>query len=408
MPVNKIVPSWVYPGAKFDLDFANQRYWGGNVALCANSNAAVAMQSLINGPNNNKVQYAPDIYGNLLSFIANVPRITPGLGLWCEENYTNYALWCRDQTNAAWTKLTMTAAKDQPSADIPATANTASSLTASSALGTSLQSITQASTTFIFSAYVKRLTGSGTVGISVDGTTWTDITALINSNTYTLVQTPVQTLANPIVGFRISTNGDAIAVDFCQCENSAIGATSPLITTTASLARGVEEPAISDPGGTFPGNARSIIKNIFVTGSPHSILTIHSGNGRVGNTTAFVSDDNTAITEVANGGTTKSPGGVGRFTTNNAVQVNTANNGNYGLPLINKICGRASGAGSAVCMNGGTVATGAGNMTPISSTMTHCGIMNNGSGGISLNGYTSRLVFWAKELTNSEMQEFTR
>lgn len=145
---------------------------------------------------------------------------------------TNQCLQARDLSNASWVKTTATAVKDQ--AGIDGVASSASSLTATLGGGSCLQTITEAATTSAFSLFIKRITGTGTVVIQ-QGASTLDVTASINSSTYTRVEIDASVL-NPIVGIVLGTNGDKIAVDMCQFENGSF-ATSPVPTTTASVTR---------------------------------------------------------------------------------------------------------------------------------------------------------------------------
>lgn len=176
---------------------------------------------------------------------ANMPRIewvdldgdgvreTPGLLL--EGSRINIVLHNRDLTNAAWTKTNVTAVKDQTGID--GVASSASKITATSANGTCLQAITTGSTQRAQFAYVKRITGSGTINMTMDnGSTWTVVTV---TAAWTKVTIPPQTLANPTVGFRIVTSGDAIAVDYVQNEAGAFES-SPLATTTGAVTRAAD------------------------------------------------------------------------------------------------------------------------------------------------------------------------
>ena len=154
-------------------------------------------------------------------------RETPGLSL--EGTRTNVVLWNRDMTNAAWTKTTMTAAKDQIGMD--GAANSASSLLATAGNATCLQAITLGSSQRAQAVWVKRLVGSGTINMTMDnGATWTVVTLTAN---WTRVTIPSQTLANPTVGFRIVTNADKIAVDYVQNENGAFESSAIAVTTVA-------------------------------------------------------------------------------------------------------------------------------------------------------------------------------
>lgn len=164
-------------------------------------------------------------------------RETPGIAL--EGSRTNVVLWNRDLTNAVWVSGGggTTAAKDQTGID--GVANSASRITATGANGTRLQTIVLASSQRFQSCYVKRITGSGTINMTMDnGATWTVI-AVTSTTAWTQVTIPVQTLANPILGFRIVTSGDAIAVDYVQNENGAFPA-HPIATTTVAVTRAAE------------------------------------------------------------------------------------------------------------------------------------------------------------------------
>lgn len=145
---------------------------------------------------------------------------------------TNVVLHNRDLTNAAWVKgATATVAKDQTGADgLP---NGASSFTggATFATNTVLQAIVLASSARSQEVFVKRLVGTGTIEMTTDGgTTWVVITTTAS---YTKLRIPVQTLADPSVGFRITTLNDKIAVDYVT--NTSVVNAPVVATTTAAV-----------------------------------------------------------------------------------------------------------------------------------------------------------------------------
>lgn len=230
-------PSWVgviAPNISVALDFANNQAWAGAGTVTPTSLITCTRASSQN-------DWAFDATGLLVSFAPNTPRIT-SRGLLKEISRTNICLWSRDLTNAVWTASSVTVAKDQTGAD--GTANGACSLTATGALGTVLQAITDASKARRVAAMVKRLVGAGVIQMTVDGgTTWGNITVTAS---YTYLAIPTQTLANPGVGFRFGTSGDKIAVDFVQCENGTT-ATSPIDTTTIAVTRAADVITITDP-----------------------------------------------------------------------------------------------------------------------------------------------------------------
>lgn len=169
---------------------------------------------------------------------------------------TELTLQNRDLTNVAWTATTATVAKDQTGADGNATS--ASSILATAGNATVLQSITDASSVRMTGAYVKRLIGTGEIDITQDnGATWTPITITGSYAFYTL---PSATLANPVLGFRIVTNGDKIAVDFVSHRKTAF-ILDAIPTTTVSVTVPVDNlffPTtgwISAIGGTWAASA---------------------------------------------------------------------------------------------------------------------------------------------------------
>jgi hypothetical protein len=138
-----------------------------------------------------------------------------------------------DLTNAAHTKTNCTAALDQTGPH----GEPCSSLLATGANATCLQTITSGSTSNTFQARVKRLVGTGSVFITADGGgTWTDVTALINSTGYVVVYTHRTGTTTVNYGFKIATSGDKIAVALA-CPNEQAFLSSPYPT--------------QDPGGSF-------------------------------------------------------------------------------------------------------------------------------------------------------------
>jgi hypothetical protein len=148
------------------------------------------------------------------------------------RSYTS--LWSDDQTQAAWVKsasmaaaLTTTGPHGEP----------CSTLTASAANQTCIQSLVSAPANQVFAPYVRRRTGSGTISITTDnGGSWTDITSLINSTYY--VRIPKAATTNPAFGFKIATSGDAIDVSMAQI--------TPLYLCSPSPTFGVAGSRIAD------------------------------------------------------------------------------------------------------------------------------------------------------------------
>ncbi|HBD11993.1 MAG TPA: hypothetical protein DCZ13_07580 [Porticoccaceae bacterium] len=151
-----------------------------------------------------------------------------------QPSRTNNVWPSRDFTHANWVATNITKALD--AVGIDGLVNGASSLTATAANATVFNTVTLASAGYTTSFYVRRKTGTGTIELTENGgTSYTDITSLTNSSTYTRVDITT-TQANPSIGFRIVTSGDAIEVDAAQLETGT-EATNPIKTTTAAATR---------------------------------------------------------------------------------------------------------------------------------------------------------------------------
>src|SRR5687768_4314759 len=141
-------PPWVQKGAFIDLDFANGRYWGGEV-FRGQGNKKIG---LIDGSQHSAGQYTIREDGLYEANVGGTPRITKGYGLWMEESRNFPVLWCRDLTNAAWTKTNMTASKNLVGID--GVANTATTLTATASDATVTQGFTMTSQLVVGSVFL--------------------------------------------------------------------------------------------------------------------------------------------------------------------------------------------------------------------------------------------------------------
>ena len=152
--------------------------------------------------------------------------------------YTNSATYSNDLTNAVWTASNVTVAKDANG--LTGAPNTACTLTATAGNGTVIRNaITAASGTHTTQWHIKRKTGTGTIEITVDnGTTWQDVTSLIDSSTFNECLEGL-TVTNPQIGIRIVTSGDAVYVGNAACHLSkseaACRGSSPIITAASTV-----------------------------------------------------------------------------------------------------------------------------------------------------------------------------
>lgn len=247
--------------------------------------------------------------------------------------------------------------------------NTATTLTASDTDAIILQTITLGSATRCGSVYVKRRTGVGTVSFTIDGgSSWTDITAQINANTWTRVQVTA-TLTNPSVGFKISSIGDAIDVDCVQLESGAL-ATSPIVTTTAAVTRNADSLTYQTSG-----NFSDTVGTAYVEVTP----TAYSG-GAIGSAT------NGLLLSTSNSGATAFDG-------------TNAANGPTGTPdASEKLALNWTGTAMKVASSGavGTAGTYDGAM----------GLTNIGV-GVGANGNFKNVAVYPYALSDSDMVKIT-
>lgn len=159
-------------------------------------------------------------------------------GLLSEPASTNYVLWNRDATNAAWSNTNITPLLNQTGID--GVANSASQLTATANNAILSQSFTHASAGRISSVYLKRISGTGAVQITVDGTNWNTVN--LENGLWNRGVVTAQTLPNSVFGIRITTSGDSVAMDYAQLENAPNGtmASFPIYTASSSVTRAAD------------------------------------------------------------------------------------------------------------------------------------------------------------------------
>lgn len=255
-------------------------------------------------------------------------------------------------------------------------ANTATTLTAIAADAIILQSITLASADRCASAYVKRRTGTGTISFTQDGgSTWTDVTAQINGSTWSRVQI-TSTLANPSVGFKISTSGNAIDVDCVQNE-AGTWATSPIVTTTATVTRNAEShfygtaSNIDFAQGTFYCEIQS-------AGSTSSIKPLGLSEGSASLSTGGYSSWR------ANDGTTTTLKSTGMNSILNTTRKRAVSWGGAGVIITGDGATPVIGAFDGSYGSGGDIAL-----------------------GIGLNGYMRNVAIYNYQMTDAELQAIT-
>lgn len=189
----------------------------------------------------------------------NEPRVSSGvvsgvsvgtLGVWSEPAATNLVVRGRDLSDAAWVAVDMTCTLT--ATGMRGGANTASTCTADANNGQVTQALVVAAAARSTSMRLKRRTGTGTVEVTRNGgATWSAVT--LNGTWKWIVPEHMpgcqgacvkvaamtSAIANPEVGIRLGTSGDAVDVDFVQDEAGDV-ATTPIETAAASASRNAE------------------------------------------------------------------------------------------------------------------------------------------------------------------------
>lgn len=114
----------------------------------------------------------------------------------------------------------------------PSSGTTATTLTATSANATVYETVTLLALPYTISFYVQRVTGTGTVNLTLDGTNFTAITVTGSWVRYSATVTP--TAGSKTVGIQLVTSGDAVNIWGAQLEQRST-VSSYTLTTTATI-----------------------------------------------------------------------------------------------------------------------------------------------------------------------------
>lgn len=305
-------------------------------------------------------------------------------GLYIESAMTNVCLRSDDLSNASWVKTSCTAAKDAVGLD--GNSNSCSTLTATGANATCLQSFVHASGTRCGSFYIKRKTGSGTVEITIDnGTTWTPVAV---DGTWQRFFRAQGTLTNGVFGIRIVTSGDEVYVDGGQYEQP-LGSSGWLPTSYIPTA-----------GSSVSRSADILIDAAFAFGSEGTIYfegDIYLGTGA--GATLFYPSDNTTSNRIV----------IAR-TNSKTIECDTYSGGvRQAIPTTAAITDgvkfklaygwKVNDFG--VSLNGGAAVTDVSGIVPVS--MTEYAVGNILTGGTQLNGHVLNLFDYPTKKTSAEL-----
>lgn len=380
------LPAWVLkPTPAIDCNFALGAYY----------NCPLDKTFSVTRASTKYCQWQSQIW---MSVASGAPCITDQ-GWLIEEARTNLALWARDLTQSGtWVAVTMTAALN--AVGIDGAANSATTLTSTSAAGTILQSLTASSTAYTFTVFVKGVTVTGNIQVADYPVLTPAFTTLTSSNCFNPVTgvgtapvsgqtifvrcTVTATSLNPVIGFKFANNGDSIIVDFNQLEAASFG-TSPILTTSASATRAADNIALINQGKAIsPGGNVTLGTMFFQTN------TLNNGaSGRLfeAGGTDVIQPSATTQVRITDG-------------THNA----SATIGGSGNISIGRVKTAASWySGFSIVANGGTVATQATNALSAGATAN----LGSNLGNNSADGYFERVTLWPWQLPDAQMQMLT-
>ncbi len=310
------------------------------------------------------------------------------LGLLIEEARINRALRNRDHSNAAWVASNMTQAKDATGLD--GVANSATTLTATAANATSLQTVTIASSQFTNSIYVKRKTGTGDIDITDNnGTNWTTLSGL--SSLVWTRHNIVRTQANPVFGVRIVTSGDAVEVDFAGLEPGAF-LTSPVEVEGSAVTRTADVATMSDvswhSGGA--GTWFAEFDQPALTGAAAYILQIDDGDSTDRENFQVRSGAKPHFEVISSGGNNGLTTAIDVIVAGTTVKIAAAYETND----------------LAFSMDGASIITDATVDFPTDALTTARIGVDHGNAN-PLNGHIARIAYWPRRLPNGLLQNLT-
>lgn len=316
---------------------------------------------------------AVGVYGGYLAEAAATQLVTPAASI-------------RDMTNAAWVAVNITPLKNATGID--GVVNSASTLTATGAAATILQTLVAAGTSRTYSCFMRRKTGTGTILIQ-QGVTTLDVTALINVTTYTLVQLNANVL-NSAFGILINTSGDEIEVDCNQFEAGA-SATTPIVA-----------------GGTRNADRLSYTDASLYNSTAGALYAKYSPiNNITGAVIVELSDNSSANRNLI----FRASGGGSQMT--NLVSSGGGTVASYSVSTENALQTFSKGVCAfqvndfAACINAGTIGSDVAGALPIASTKLSIAGDFTGSAAAYLNGVINQVNVYTTRPTNPQLRVLT-
>lgn len=336
---------------------------------------------------------------NVARFDYDQTNVGTPKGLLIEGSATN--LICHSETFASsggsnnWT--TSSATLSSLIFEDPKGTYTAPSLFASASNGTLLNNAGLSSAQRTFSIWLKRVSGTGNVQLTLDNSTWTTVTITPYWARYQITAT-----STGHVGIRLQTSGDGVHIFGAQLETGS-GASSYIVTGTSTANRALDSCYIAGTNFT----------SWFSTGA--GTVVAHSDNVcTVGQNTLCNFSDSTTANQIRMGDGT----GGG----SNELLLTVVGGSNQGIvdssfnPVLNTAYKAAYAWDTnnfAICVNGGSVATDTGGTLAGAGVITSVTIggdfyQNSGPNSVNMkNGHIRSWKYYPTRLSNAQLQALT-
>lgn len=393
-----VVAPFSFPakGARYHLDFAGNRFFGGlQPRDNTNANDGRFFRQIVSP---SPPVYAENKDGSLVRVASGTPFKWSDRGLLVEPivGYETRCLYNCDFTNAAWVKTGLTATRV---ANRSGVANTGSRLTATAANATASQATVFAASDLTGYVDLRPERVTGKVWASIDGVTFTEI--LFDAprfNGWGRYKIPKQTVTDPTYVIRIENVGDIVDVALFNTDLLDFE-TSPIEVTTAVKRRPNDRPSTSIQGGTTT-SVSSGMMDWLATATTwgvymewDSLKPDHFLFGQIlrpfADGSVRFSTDDTEVRSV-----TSAPGLV----RNGTDPMNRQ---------INKALGWTSGGKMYVCVNGSQVFESAGSNGGPYTALDHKDLGSNGAGTVNMAGYIGELVIFDEEPSFAEAMLWT-
>jgi hypothetical protein len=331
--------------------------------------------------------------GLIESVASGILRLDYPIGGGCpaaliEASGTNLVLQSRDlSVSGNWTASGVTAVKNAVGAD--GTASGATTLTATAASGTITQALSHASQSRIFSAFIRRVSGSGAIQLTTNGgTNWDTVTV---TTAYTQLASVARTVASGTVGIRMIASGDVIEVDYTQGEVGPV-ATSPIPTTTASATRNADVCSVSGVSGYI--------------GQTEGTLYVEWDISRLNAGNFGFNIDNGSVTEYVSIARLSSTGAFRlAIKKSSGSEVNLITSSAFSTGIFKVACGYKNGD-YTLYVNGAQIGTSNNSTDFPTGTLSRC-IISDANFGFPNNRLRSAAIYTTR-LTNDQLANITR